>query len=245
MRHSWECLARILDSDLTDGILCDIGMPVMHKKRALQRPRPCRQPAHPAHPPQDDSWPTMAITANRAGLPPGSSRAPSKITRCPVPSAPSPARTPYPSATPPSRRGIPSWPLKAARNCSPWTAPTPISASTAWKFWANGSGSHHELRKLHRRIDLIRNATAKGGGIYLYANQQGCDGGRLYFDGCALIAVNGELVAQGSQFSPRMWRVVTATIDLEEVRSYRGAIGSRQVQASESAAAPRWWSVLS
>ena len=30
---------------------------------------------------------------------------------------------------------------------------------------ANGSGSHHELRKLHRRIDLIRNATAKGGGI--------------------------------------------------------------------------------
>jgi hypothetical protein len=35
----------------------------------------------------------------------------------------------------------------------------------------------------------------------MYANQQGCDGGRLYFDGCACIAVNGALVAQGSQFS--------------------------------------------
>jgi NAD+ synthase (glutamine-hydrolysing) len=35
----------------------------------------------------------------------------------------------------------------------------------------------------------------------MYANQQGCDGGRLYFDGCACIAVNGSLVAQGSQFS--------------------------------------------
>jgi NAD+ synthase (glutamine-hydrolysing) len=41
----------------------------------------------------------------------------------------------------------------------------------------------------------------QAGGIYLYANQQGCDGGRLYFDGCACVAVNGQLVAQGSQFS--------------------------------------------
>lgn len=41
----------------------------------------------------------------------------------------------------------------------------------------------------------------QAGGVYMYANQQGCDGGRLYFDGCACIAVNGHLVAQGSQFS--------------------------------------------
>ena len=46
-------------------------------------------------------------------------------------------------------------------------------------------------------------AVYQAGGVYLYANQQGCDGGRLYFDGCACIAVNGELVAQGSQFSIR------------------------------------------
>lgn len=43
--------------------------------------------------------------------------------------------------------------------------------------------------------------THQAGGIYLYSNQQGCDGGRLYFDGCACVAVNGKLVAQGSQFS--------------------------------------------
>ena len=29
--HSWECLAEILKGDLTAGMLCDIGMPVMHK----------------------------------------------------------------------------------------------------------------------------------------------------------------------------------------------------------------------
>jgi NAD+ synthase (glutamine-hydrolysing) len=28
LTHSWECLAEILASDLTDGIVCDIGLPV-------------------------------------------------------------------------------------------------------------------------------------------------------------------------------------------------------------------------
>lgn len=61
---------------------------------------------------------------------------------------------------------------------------------------SNGSGSHHQLRKLHERLQLIQGATAKAGGVYLYANQRGCDGGRLYYDGCACIAVNGNLIAQ-------------------------------------------------
>jgi len=29
---------------------------------------------------------------------------------------------------------------------------------------------------LNTRIDLIRQETLKSGGIYLYSNQQGCDG---------------------------------------------------------------------
>jgi NAD+ synthase (glutamine-hydrolysing) len=61
--------------------------------------------------------------------------------------------------------------------------------------------------------------TVQSGGIYLYANQQGCDGDRLYYDGCAMIVVNGEIVAQGSQFSLNDVEVVTATVDIEEVRS--------------------------
>jgi hypothetical protein len=39
----------------------------------------------------------------------------------------------------------------------------------------------------------------------------------------------------GSQFSIRDVEVVVATVDLEDVRSYRGGITSRNVQASESA----------
>lgn len=43
----------------------------------------------------------------------------------------------------------------------------------------NSSGSHHSLRKLDHRLELIKSATQKCGGIYLYANQRGCDGDRL------------------------------------------------------------------
>lgn len=85
------------------------------------------------------------------------------------------------------------------------------------------------MRKLHQRLDLMRSATAKAGGVYLYANQQGCDGNRLYYDGCACIAMNGELLAQGRQFALADVEVVTATVGLDEVVSYRGAVSSLQV----------------
>ncbi|KNG90250.1 glutamine-dependent NAD(+) synthetase [Aspergillus nomiae NRRL 13137] len=97
---------------------------------------------------------------------------------------------------------------------------------------SNSSGSHHELRKLDTRINLVTQATKLSGGIYLYANQQGCDGDRLYYDGCAMIVVNGNIVAQGSQFSLNDVEVVTATVDIEEVRTYRSS-ASRGMQASK------------
>jgi NAD+ synthase (glutamine-hydrolysing) len=75
--------------------------------------------------------------------------------------------------------------------------------------------------------------TLQLGGVYLYANQQGCDGDRLYYDGCAMIAVNGKIVAQGSQFSLNDVEVVTATIDIEDVRSHR-AKSSRSFQAVQA-----------
>ncbi|KAI9883270.1 MAG: glutamine-dependent NAD(+) synthetase [Watsoniomyces obsoletus] len=96
----------------------------------------------------------------------------------------------------------------------------------------NSSGSHHQLRKLDLRMNLILEATAKNGGVYLYANQQGCDGDRLYYDGCAMIISNGKLLAQGSQFSLNDVEVVTATVDLASVRSYRFA-PSRRFQANK------------
>lgn len=102
------------------------------------------------------------------------------------------------------------------------------------EIFTNSSGSHHELRKLKTRVELIRHQTGLGGGIYLYANQRGEDGsGRLYFDGCAAIYCNGEVMAMSSQFSLNDVEVVTATLDLEAVRSFRTS-ASRSMQGAQA-----------
>ncbi|KAJ2493545.1 glutamine-dependent NAD(+) synthetase [Coemansia sp. RSA 2050] len=98
----------------------------------------------------------------------------------------------------------------------------------------NSSGSHHELRKLGRRIELIREATLKCGGIYLYANQKGCDGDRVYYDGSAMVLANGEILAMGTQFSIGDVEVTLATVDLGGVRALRAGMSSRSMQASHS-----------
>ncbi len=236
--HSWECLVELLKSDVTDGILCDVGMPVMHKnvryncrililnrqillirpKMVLAADGNYREPrwfAPWSHPRTIEAHYLPRMVREVTGQ----------------------ETVPFGDAALATRDTV-----LASETCEELFAPQSphiYLGLNGVEIFANGSGSHHELRKLHKRIELIRSATAKNGGIYLYANQRGCDGGRLYFDGCALIAVNGEIVAQGSQFSLQDVEVVTATVDLEEVRSYRGAFISRMVQASQSDPVPR------
>lgn len=65
----------------------------------------------------------------------------------------------------------------------------------------------------------------------MYANQKGGDGGRLYFDGSSLIAVNGDIVNQLPQFSLDDVEVSLSVIDLEKVRAKRAASMSRSNQA--------------
>jgi NAD+ synthase (glutamine-hydrolysing) len=93
----------------------------------------------------------------------------------------------------------------------------------------NGSGSHHELRKLHTRIDLLKNASKRNGGLYIYSNLRGCDGGRIYFDASSMILMNGKIYAVENQFSPEDVSVKLGIMDLDEVRSYRGGFNSRCV----------------
>lgn len=65
----------------------------------------------------------------------------------------------------------------------------------------NSSASYMQLRKANVAIDLVKNASAKAGGAYLFSNLRGCDGQRIYFYGCSAIALNGSIVARGQQFS--------------------------------------------
>lgn len=94
----------------------------------------------------------------------------------------------------------------------------------------NSSGSHHSLRKLNIRLGLIKNSSEKNGGVYMYSNQQGCDGSRLYYDGSSMTVTNGKIVVQGSQFSIKEREAVIATVDLDEVRNYRREIRNKSLE---------------
>jgi len=115
-----------------------------------------------------------------------------------------------------------------------WTPDSPHSrySLAGIEIILNSSGSHHELRKLNTRINLITEATAKTGGVYMYSNQRGCDGDRLYYDGCALILNSGKVLVQGSQFSLKDVEVQTAIVDLDEIWAWRTS-RSRGLQANK------------
>lgn len=97
----------------------------------------------------------------------------------------------------------------------------------------NGSGSHHTIRKLDQRLELIVSATRKCGGVYLYANQRGCDGGRMYYDGGAVIVCNGRILKQAAQFDLKDVEVISATVDLDDIRSFRASIPSFGIQSAK------------
>ncbi len=103
----------------------------------------------------------------------------------------------------------------------------------------NGSGSHWQIRKLNTRMDLIQNETRKAGGVYAYANLVGGDGGRLLFDGSSVIAQNGQVLAQGEQFSMKDVETVSAVVDFASVQSLRGSVRSLGDQADSTKSYPR------
>lgn len=218
--QSWQMYAEILSSPKTLGIILDIGMPIIHKsiryncrlisyngKILLIRPKlylanngnyremryftPWSRPKH--H--ELYTLPkTVQAISGQVTVPIGDCIIETNDTKI------------------------------GAETCEELFTPQSPHISMALdgvEIFTNSSGSHHELRKLDTRMELIMEATKKCGGVYLYANQRGCDGDRLYYDGCACIVVNGTMVAQGSQFSLLEVEVVTATIDIDDIRAYR------------------------
>ncbi|EDR14650.1 uncharacterized protein LACBIDRAFT_305496 [Laccaria bicolor S238N-H82] len=230
--HSWEVLAKILTSDATMGIVCDIGMPVVHKNVIYN----CRIIVHDCKILliRPKMW--LANDGNYRELRyftpwakhrqwedyylPRIIQAVTKQTKVPFGDAV--------ISTMDTCIGV-----ELCEELFTPASPHILMGLDGVEIFTNSSGSHHELRKLYTRVELIKEATLKLGGIYLYANQQGCDGDRLYYDGCAMIAVNGRVIAQGSQFSLTDVEVVTATVDIEDVRAHR-AKSSRSMQAASS-----------
>jgi len=237
--HSWECLAELLRGDDTVGILCDVGMPVVHNgvqyncrvfllNRRVLLIRPKMAMANDGNYREAryfSAW-KRPCTLEEHALP-----------ACVAAAAEGgQADAPFGDAVLQLSDA-----RLAAETCEELFTPRSPHIDMALagvEIFSNGSGSHHQLRKLNQRLDLIRGATSKAGGVYMYANQRGCDGGRLYFDGCACIVINGELVAQGAQFGLLDVEVVAATVDLDEVLSHRNAVSSLREQASAAPPMP-------
>ena len=197
--HCWQSLAALLQGELTHGILCDVGMPVVHRnvryncrvflldsKVVLIRPKLCCcDDGNYRETRWFTEWPRGRAVEDFAL--PGMIRAICGQEACPLGfAAIATADTVVGSET-------------CEELFTPHSPHIPLALDGV-EIISNGSGSHHQLRKLDKRLDLMRSASSKAGGVYLYANQRGGDGSRLYYDGCALVACNGDILAQGSQF---------------------------------------------
>ncbi|KAM9763325.1 glutamine-dependent NAD(+) synthetase isoform 2-T2 [Dama dama] len=226
--HSLQVLAALLESPVTQDIICDVGMPVMHRNiryncrviflnRKILLIRPKMALANEGNY-RELRWFTPWARSRQTEeyfLP----RMLQDLTKQET--------VPFGDAVLSTRDTC-----IGSEVCEElWTPHSPHvdMGLDGVEIFTNASGSHHVLRKAHARVDLVTMATTKNGGIYLLANQKGCDGDRLYYDGCALIAMNGSIFAQGSQFSLDDVEVLTATLDLEDIRSYRAEISSRNL----------------
>jgi NAD+ synthase (glutamine-hydrolysing) len=232
--HSEQSLAAILQSDVTDDILCDIGCPILHNhvryncrifclNRKIILIRPKAFLADDGNYREKRFFTSWDINATKLVDHPLSDQLRRITGQETVPMGIAVVQTQETTL--------------AAEICEElWTtrAPHIDFYLSGVDIVTNGSGSHHELRKLDSRLSLMRNATSKCGGIYMFSNLRGCDGNRLYFDGCSLICQNGELLAQASQFSLNDVEVITAYVNLATIQTFRNGIASLQEQSSRS-----------
>lgn len=233
--HSWESLEELFDRGATDGILCDFGMPILFAGARYNCRVLCRDKK------------ILMIRPKTSMADNGNYRESRYFTAYKA------------QKNMQEKLQLPnSWAKKFSQKTAPFGVGflqcadgTTIGCESCEELWTpqsahidmalsgveiigNGSGSHHELRKLDARLGLMINATKKCGGLYLYANQRGCDGSRLYFDGCSMIVCNGKVLAQAKQFDLQDVQTIVATVDLDDIRSYRASIPSLGNQAAEA-----------
>ncbi|KAG8382765.1 hypothetical protein BUALT_Bualt05G0111300 [Buddleja alternifolia] len=82
-------------------------------------------------------------------------------------------------------------------------SPLPIHQELALngvEVFMNASGSNHQVRKMDRRVRTIMGATHSCGGVYMYSNHLGCDGGRVYYGG---ILANRQSAARSKEQKTR------------------------------------------
>ena len=90
----------------------------------------------------------------------------------------------------------------------------------------NPSASHFAFGKHEIRKRFVLEGSRSFGVSYVYANLVGNEAGRAIYDGGALIASSGDLIASGPRFGFHDVHVTVADVDVELTRTRRAAIHS-------------------
>jgi NAD+ synthase (glutamine-hydrolysing) len=90
----------------------------------------------------------------------------------------------------------------------------------------NPSASHFAFGKHAVRRRLVLEGSRAFGVSYVYANLLGNEAGRAIYDGDALIATGGQIVAEARRFRFASWDLISAVIDVELTRTRHGWLSS-------------------
>ncbi|MCL6504300.1 MAG: NAD(+) synthase [Pirellulales bacterium] len=99
----------------------------------------------------------------------------------------------------------------------------------------NPSASHFAFGKAEIRERFVLEGSRAFGVSYLYANLLGNEAGRAVYDGGAMIASAGRMLARGPRFSFADWQVTCAQIDVDETRMKQARTGSFSPRLEEDA----------
>ena len=97
----------------------------------------------------------------------------------------------------------------------------------------NPSASHFAFGKHEIRKRFVLEGSRSFGVSYVYANLIGNEAGRAVYDGGALIASCGDLIAAGPRFSFHETDVVAADVDVELTRTRRASIHSMPAHVAD------------
>ncbi len=97
----------------------------------------------------------------------------------------------------------------------------------------NPSASHFAFGKIAVRERFVLEGSRAFGVHYIYSNLLGNEAGRAIYDGGAMIASGGKLVAVGPRFSFADWAVTSAHVDVDAGRMSRARVGSFTAEAAE------------
>jgi len=97
----------------------------------------------------------------------------------------------------------------------------------------NPSASHFAFGKHETRKRFVLEGSRAFGVSYIYTNLVGNEAGRAVYDGGALIASSGELIAAGPRFGFSEVHVTVADVDVELTRTQRAGVFSMPTDVSD------------